>query len=482
MIIVSITGPTMKVALMQMSASLQYTDMFEFRLDMIKDFNIPVLLVATKKPSIFTCRPVWEGGQFGGTEQKRLGILATACMLGAAYVDIELKAWREFQKRFSVNDCKTKTIVSLHKFKTGKCNPHQVYKLLSGARADIIKFAFQAEDAGDNVCAFEFLSLARRNRCKAIAIAMGEAGEASRVLYRKFGGWATYASAETGDASASGQIGARQLKEIYRADTLTRTTKVYGVIGNPLAQSKGVMLHNPLFHRAAKDAVYCRFRVKKLARFMNTVAPLLNGFSVTIPHKQSIMAHLDNVDETGRAIGAVNTVIRRSGRLRGTNTDAPGALDAIEDTISVRGKQLLVLGAGGAARAIIHEACARDASVTVANRTARAARRLASEFKIKFVAMKNLGGLKFDILANATSVGMVPDVNNTPIRRSLLRCKVVFDAVYNPPVTKLLRDAKQAGAKAVSGTEMYVNQAALQSELYCGAKPNRRQMKKLLGL
>lgn len=482
MIIVSITGPTMKAALAQMSASVPYADMFEFRLDMIRNLNIPVLLVATLKPAIFTCRPVWEGGQFRGTEQKRLGILETACMLGAAYVDIELKAWREFQKRVFANDWKTRTIVSLHKFKTRGLNVHQAYKSLRATDADVIKFAFQAEDAVDNARAFEFISLATRNRRKAIAIAMGEAGEASRVLYRKFGGWATYASAETGNASAPGQISARQLKETYRADRITQTTRVYGVIGNPLAQSKGVVLHNPLFRRAGRKAVYCRFPVKKLAGFMSTVAPLLHGFSVTIPHKQGIRHYLDSIDETARAIGAVNTVIRKQGRLHGTNTDAPGALDAIEQVVPVRGKHLLVVGAGGAARAIIREALTRGARVSVANRTLRTARRLASEFKIKFVGMEDLAGVKCDILINATSVGMVPNINATPVRKSLLGNKVVFDAVYNPPMTRLLLEAKRAGSKVISGTEMYLNQAALQSELYCGLKPDKGLMRKLLGL
>lgn len=482
MIIVSITGPTMKAALAQMSSSVKYADLFEFRLDMIRHFSIPVLLVASSKPTIFTCRPVWEGGHFCGSERKRIQILEAASLLGATYVDIELKVGKRVLSRFIGRRNGAKTIVSVHKFNSGAFSVNRIYQSLSATGANVIKFAFQAGDASDNAKAFEFLTLAKRDRQKAVAIAMGEAGEASRVLYRKFGGWATYAAAEGGDAAASGQIAAKQLKGTYRADVISRSTKVYGVIGNPLGQSKGVVLHNPLFHRAKENAVYCRFPAKKLGRFMSSVAPILSGFSVTIPHKQEIGKYLYEIDATARAIGAVNTVLQKNGKLCGTNTDARGALDAIERMAHVKGKRLLVLGAGGAARAIIHEARRRGAHVLVTNRTALNSWRLASEFKIEFVRMEDLVGLKFDILANATSVGMTPNISKSPVSKSLLKNKIVFDAVYNPPMTKLLRDALSNGAKIVQGTEMYINQAALQSELYCGMKPDRKLMKKLLGL
>ncbi len=313
-----------------------------------------------------------------------------------------------------------------------------------------------------------------------IAIALGDAGEPSRILYRKFDGWATYASTEDGKSAASGQIRASHLKELYHADKLTPGTKVYGVVGNPVSQSKGAYIHNPLFRRARSNAVYCRFHVLNLERFVCLMAPHLHGFSVTLPHKQNVMRYLDTVDPHARAIGAVNTVVRRGNKLVGTNTDATGALDAIEQVARVKGKRVLILGAGGAARAIVYEAKRRGAEVIVANRTATNGQQLATELACEFVKWNSRTGVEFDVLVNATPVGMAPRIDESPFSKRFLRRKIVFDAVYNPPMTRLLKEAKSAGARIVPGTEMYLRQAALQSEMYTGRKPDINSMRKLL--
>jgi shikimate dehydrogenase len=192
------------------------------------------------------------------------------------------------------------------------------------------------------------------------------------------------------------------------------------------------------------------------------------------------MIYLDRVDPVGKAIGAVNTVVRRSSKLVGANTDAPGALDAIEHTASVKGKTVLILGAGGAARAIAYEAKKRGAEVIVSNRTTTKGEQLAKSLDCTFVSWKSRIGVEFDILVNATPVGMSPHVDDTPFPKRFLRRKVVFDAVYNPPITRLLREAKSGGARIIPGTMMYMNQAALQSEMYTGRKPDMGLMRKLL--
>jgi 3-dehydroquinate dehydratase/shikimate dehydrogenase len=310
---------------------------------------------------------------------------------------------------------------------------------------------------------------------------MGERGEVSRILYKKFGGWATFAATEDGETAQHGQLPASHLKQLYRADRLTRATKLFGVLGNPLKQSKGVSLHNPLFHRGKLNAVYCRFEVGALRDFMRFVAPHLSGFSVTIPHKQAVIKYLDITDSTAKAIGAVNTVLRRGKKLVGTNTDAAGALDAIENVLSVNAQRMLILGAGGAARAIAYEAKQRGAEVFVANRTERKAKALAQELHVACVPNASLGQYRFDIIVNATPVGMMPKANASPLPQSMLKKKVVFDVVYNPPMTKFLRDAKAVGAQIIQGTEMYLNQAARQSKLYTKVEPSVRVMRRLLG-
>lgn len=481
MIIVSITGSTMQEALAQVACSSPYADMFEFRLDLMMKPNIARLLASTKKPTISTCRPEREGGGFGGTERERIGLLELASVYGAQYVDIELNSSPSVIADFVRHRKESKVIASCHLLDGTLFEVGRVYEALRATGADIIKLAYQGEDAFENHLAFEFLGKAKSDRQQAVAMMLGDAGEPSRVLYKKYGGWATYASTEDGKVATPGQIPASLLKTVYCADKLTAATRVFGVVGNPVRQSKGIFLHNPLFRRARKNAVYCRFQTSDIDKFVRFLVPHLSGFSITLPHKQSVMSYLDQVDPAARAIGAVNTVIRRGKKLVGSNSDAPGALDAIERVVKVRGKKMLILGAGGAARAIAYEAKQRGAEVVISNRTARKGQDFAGEFGLGFVKWGKFAGVVFDILVNATLIGMVPDVNKTPVPKSILRNKIVFDAVYNPPITRLLREAKSQGAKIIQGTEMYINQAARQSELYTGRKPETSLMRQILG-
>ncbi len=480
MIIVSIIGPSMREALSQVTSSARYADMFEFRLDLINQANIARLLAATKKPTIVTCRPEWEGGAFRGAERERIEMLEMASAFGANYVDIELSMSPRTLQEFIQRQNDTKVIVSVHLFDADLFDVTKLYTTLAATNANVIKLAYTADDASDIRHAFKFLSLARTDRRNAVSIAMGECGESSRILYKKFGGWATYASPDVGVTAAPGQISATELKNLYKANALTSATKVYGVIGNPLGQSKGTYIHNPLFQRARKNAVYCKFPVRDLEQFMKHIAPQLAGFSVTIPHKQSVMRYLDTINPTAKAIGAVNTIIRRGSKFFGTNTDAPGALDAIEKVVVVKRKRLLIVGAGGAARAIVYEAKHRGATVLITNRTEKKAKQLADEFGLEHVKKANVRNTSFDILVNATSVGMVPRANQSPLPKSILKKKIVFDAVYNPPMTRLLRDAQSVGATIIQGTEMYVHQAALQFRLYSSLKPKLEVMRRLL--
>jgi 3-dehydroquinate dehydratase/shikimate dehydrogenase len=481
MIIVSITGPTMKEALAQIAGSSPFAEMIELRLDLIREPSLGMVMAATRKPIVATCRPKSLGGGFDGTETERVEILEAASLLGAAFVDVELGTDSAILREF-LSRKESRVILSHHEY--GRVpDVSRLYARMRAYNAPVLKFAYVAHDSADIRHAVEFLTLARRDKQKAIALAMGEFGEASRVLYKKFGAWATFASAENGENAAPGQIPASVLKKLYRADRISRRTRVYGVVGNPLGQSKGIFLHNPLFQRARVNAVYCRFPTRRIAAFMNHLAPMLDGFSVTIPHKRTIMKNLDRLDRTATAIGAVNTVLRKGGKFMGTNTDAPGALDAIERVTKVAGRRMLILGAGGAARAIAHEAHKRGAAILLTNRSEQRGRKLAREFGVSYVGSGDVAQAArgCDIIVNATPVGMIPNAGASPLPRRLLKKKIVFDVVYNPPMTKLLQDALKAGATIIPGTEMYLNQAALQFELYAGVKPSVAAMRKILG-
>jgi 3-dehydroquinate dehydratase/shikimate dehydrogenase len=479
MIIVSITGPSMPAALSQMAASRRYADMFELRLDLIERPKIDQLIAHSRRPIIATCRSVRQGGAFGGSKVLRSRTLEEAANLGAQYIDIEYDANSLVIKRHN-DSSGPKVILSRHYVDSAPRDVRRLFWRMLETGADILKLAYYAHDAADIRYAIEFLRLAAREKRKAVAIAMGVAGEATRILYRKFGGWATFAAPESGKAAAQGQLTARTLRLLYRAHALSRSTKIFGVIGNPLGQSRGIFVHNPLFKTSQVDAVYCRFQVKDLSAFMRYVSSHLAGFSVTIPHKRAVMRFLDVIDKSSLAIGAVNTVVRRHEKLYGTNTDASGALDAIEEVTVICGKRMLVLGAGGAARAIAFAAKERGAEVYVANRTGRKAKRLASELGLRAVPLEEVQKVQYDVVVNATSVGMVPNPMNSLVPKNVLRGKIVFDAVYNPPLTRLLQDAKSVGATVIPGTRMYANQAALQFKLYTRTKVRKERIRRLV--
>lgn len=470
MIIVSVTGPTMTDALRQMRKSRRWADIFELRLDLIRDLEIFSLLDGTDRPRIVTCRPRWEGGQFTGSEDSRMAVLKECAAYGAEFIDVELRGGRGIVEEVRKVSPSVRIIVSFHSDAVPS-SAREAYRMFAGCGGDIVKWAYPAADSPDIRFARGFLQIAKRGKQKAIAVAMGEAGEASRILYRVFGGWATYASPEGGPEAAAGQLSASFLVDVCRANMLTARTRVFGLLGNPVVQSGGMSLHNAFFRIRRADAVYVRFRTTDLAGFFRHVLPLLEGCSVTIPFKESVAARVRRRDPEVLAIGAANTLYLAGGEWRVANSDASAGLDAIERRSRVRGKTILVLGAGGAARALAYEGRRRGARVVIANRTARRAVAAARQLGIRAVPWNRIADVQYDILVNATPVGMFPRADKTPLSRKLHRAgTLVFDAIARPRSTRLLQEAKQAGASVIGGREMFLRQAARQQRLFLGKR------------
>jgi 3-dehydroquinate dehydratase / shikimate dehydrogenase len=479
MIIVPITGPSMDQAEGQLASSARYADLFEIRIDLLQSPDLARLVSLSKRPVIATCRPVREGGAFSGGEEERLYLLQQAIDAGVQYVDLELDAWVAGRQRLVQSSKVIKWVVSQHVLSGALPRPDALYSKLRKTGGDILKFAYMASDAWQIETAIRFLALARADKQKAIAIAMGEAGEASRILYRVLGGWATFASPEDGRESAPGQLRASVMKGVFRAHQRTGRTKVFGLVGNPVGQSKGIFIHNPIYHRLGKDAIYCRFKIENLSRFMTAFDGLLTGCSVTTPHKQAIMKFLTKVDPLARKLGAVNSIVLRRNGFFGANTDARAALDAIEKRTRVRRKRFVVIGAGGAARAIAGEAARRGADVYIVNRTKSKAKSVARSLGVKSFPLELVANLNPEILANATSVGMWPDSEVSPIASIPNSVRVAFDAIYNPSMTKFLRDAEADGATVITGVEMYARQAVEQIRVFLGKKPSEALVTRL---
>jgi len=269
---------------------------------------------------------------------------------------------------------------------------------------------------------------------------------------------------------------------------LSAKSKFIIIVGDPVSHSLSPAMHNAAYEKLAIDDqfVYLGANVKvvNLKEIVLAMRVMDNfyGLTCTIPHKVEVLKYLDWVDDKAKKIGAVNTVVKKNGLLCGYNTDWLGVVIPLEKITSLRGKKVLVLGAGGAARAIVYGLKEKGALVFILNRTLEKAEKLAKEFKVKVLTFNQQKEVSnFDIIINATSVGMEPSVNETPINPSFLKKnQIVFDIVYSPKKTKLLKEAKKKGAKIIFGWEMLLYQGVAQFEIYTGKKAPIEVMRKVL--
>jgi 3-dehydroquinate dehydratase/shikimate dehydrogenase len=295
---------------------------------------------------------------------------------------------------------------------------------------------------------------------------MGEAGLPARILALKYGSTLEYAP--IGAATAPGQVSLHDLRHLYRADKLNRSTRVFGVIGNPIAHSLSPLLHNSAFAAKNVNAVYLPFLVEKLPDFLKAIPEFeIRGFSVTIPHKQTILKHLKHCDDLAADIGAVNTVVvRADGSLFGSNTDYVGVLRSLEKKLRLAKSRVLIFGAGGAARAAAFALARAGASVAVCARRENAARELAGAIGGESLPRRALRSESFDAILNTTPVGMHPRTKISPLTAEELNCRTVMDLIYRPEQTQLLQLAARQGIATVSGVEMFLAQGIAQWELW----------------
>jgi len=307
---------------------------------------------------------------------------------------------------------------------------------------------------------------------------MGDAGIISRVLGVRAGSAFTFAAATPGEETAPGQIAARTLIETYRIDQVDAATKVYGVAGNPIRSSLSPLMMNAAFRRETVNAVYLGLQADKLSDLLTLVNEIpIQGLSVTMPHKQEILAHLEKTDPLSAKIGACNTVLRaQDGKLYGFNTDVAGIVSPLERRMSLRGAKVLVLGAGGAARAAVFGLRDKGAEVHILNRTPETAAKLAKQAGAKVVKKEAVAKTAFDVILNATPIGMAGNKAPQMLEAKDLNTKLVFDLVYNPIETPLIAMARQAGIPVVAGVEMFVQQGARQFEIWTGKPAPEEEM------
>jgi 3-dehydroquinate dehydratase / shikimate dehydrogenase len=456
----------------------------ELRTDYINgQVNVRRLLVDRPCPLIITARRRQDGGKFPGDEEARLLLLRTAIAEGVEYVDLEEDIAGQIP-RFG----KTRRIVSLHDFRKTPENLEEIHARLAGLDPDIIKIATMANHPHDNV---RMLRLVRESTIPTVGICMGDIGIPSRLLTGRCGAPFTYATFHHERSLAPGQLSIEQMKDIYHYDDIRAETEIYGVIGDPIGHSLSPLVHNAAFREHRLDKVYIPFRIPRedLASFLDDAVQLgIRGLSITIPHKEAVLQKLTKADGAVRGVGAANTILWEGGELVGHNTDYRAAMDSLLHALEPEGaenplarRSVLVLGAGGAAKAIAYGLMRREAHVMLASRTHARAEALAGRLGCRAVEWSARHNPSIDVLINCTPVGMHPNVDQTPYERHHLRpSMVVFDTVYNPEQTLLIKEARSRSCTVVTGVEMFVRQAALQYKLFTGLDAPAELMRSVL--
>jgi 3-dehydroquinate dehydratase/shikimate dehydrogenase len=417
---------------------------------------------------IATCRRAVNGGKFKGSVANQVAVLRKAADAGFELADLELQSAQALKSK-ELQDLYDRIglIISHHDFKATKKLDDQLAAMRKYP-ADFYKVVSTATNLHDNVVMMKFIE-AHSGEHEMVGLCMGEQGIISRVLGVRARSVFTFAAATRGEETAPGQVPAVELRETYRIDMVDQATQVYGVAGEPVAHSLSPVMMNAAFRRETVNAVYLALHAKSLKDLMACVHEIpIRGLSVTMPYKQDILDVLENSDALTRQIGACNTVVRGAGgQLYGFNTDVAGIVVPLEQRMRLAGARVLIVGAGGAARAAAFGLKARGAEVLITNRTAEKAQTLARQSKTKYLKRAELVKQQFDVIINATPIGMGGG-KQSPLDEKELNTKYVFDLVYNPIETQLVRMARARELQVISGLEMFVQQGARQFEIWTG--------------
>lgn len=471
---VSVCAETADALIAKIKRAEEFADVIEVRFDCLPPVEIDasIAAISSTRPLIATFRSPDHGGVREIVADERLSFWQKDLSKFWA-VDLE-------EDIVSTTQTSAKRIASFHKFGKVVVDIEKIYSRLAATDAEIIKIAVATNDVVDAIQVWKLLTAASTGK-DIIPIAMGEAGKWTRILGLAHGAFLTYASLDTGSETADGQITAKDLVELYRVKELTKDTRVFGVIGDPLTNSMSPYMHNPAFAEKNIDAVFIPLQVKNLDAFITRMVKSetreveLNfaGFSVTMPHKQAIIKHLDAIDPTAEKIRAVNTVKIDDGKLTGYNTDAHGFITPLKKQFGdLRNARVGVFGAGGAARACVFALKEAGAEVTIFARDRGKAELLANELTTGLAGINEVANELFqlDIIVDATPLGMKGPLANESLFSAdqLSGVKFVYDLVTSAADTPIVAEAKKAGVPAIGGIEMLIEQGLRQFEIWTG--------------
>lgn len=455
----------------------EWADVIELRLDCLKiPDDAAGVLNHFSRPVILTFRPTEQGGHRSSTPAERQAFWTSiAPQIKSDWWDVEGDLVHDLSLDSS------RIIVSHHDFSGVPEDLEQIYERLAGTSAAVVKIAVQANDITDCLHVFKLLERARSEGRELIAVAMGNAGIATRILGPSRGSFLTYGALGDDSGTAPGQVTASKLRLLYHVDEIDSETMICGLVGLPVMHSVSPHVHNGAFVSEGINGVYLPFEVKDAREFFRRmVHPRsrelnwnLRGLSITAPHKQTVMECLDWIDPQAEEIGAVNTVVVDRERLLGYNTDADGFIDPLISRFrSLNDAKVAIVGAGGAARAAMYALRRQHARITLFARDVVKAQPLAQFFDVSCESLAGASFAGYDFVVNATPLGSGAHIDQTPLTEEQLKgVWCVYDLIYNPRETRLIREARAAGCKTLGGLDMLIAQAKLQFELWTGTKP-----------
>ncbi len=481
------TGPTICVVIgrtrhkmMQIEiqeAGKRGARMIELRLDFLaKAPDFKRLLANKPCPLVATVRRPVDGGRWSGSEEERLMLLRQAIVAGFDWVDLETDVIESVPRFQNVQ-----RIVSYHNLREVPADLEEIHKRLCAQDADVVKIAAVGHQPADNI---RLLELVRKASKPTIAFCMGDLGLPSRILSGQAGSPFTYAAFNKERGIAPGLPSYEELKKVYRYEHIDAKTAIYGVIGDPVAHSLSPLIHNRAFKNTGINAVYVPFRVPRgdLAVFLKSFESLpVQGYSVTIPHKESAANLPGQKDQLVALTHAANTLLMGESGWRSFNTDSPAAVESLRAHLpantegyksGLESRSVLILGAGGIARALAHGLRREGAVLAIANRTLERAQKLAEEVGCRAIDWGARHNVLCDTLINCTSVGMYPNMDESPVYNSFLKPGIlVFETIYTPETTLLVKEARTRGCHVLTGVDMFVRQAALQFKLFTDRNP-----------
>jgi 3-dehydroquinate dehydratase/shikimate dehydrogenase len=484
-------------------AAKQGARLIELRLDFLaKAPDFKRLLANKPCPVVATVRRPADGGRWGGTEEARLMLLRQAIVAGFDWVDLETDV-ADAVPRFK----DVRRIVSYHNMREVPEDLEAVHQRMCGQDADVVKLAVRGHRPEDNL---RVLHLVKKATKPTVAFCMGDLGLPSRILGALYGSPFTYGAFNKERGIAPGLPSFADLRKVYHYEQIDADTKVFGVLGDPVAHSLSPLLHNLCLRQLGINAVYLPFRVPRtdnLGAFLKGFERVpVQGYSVTIPHKEAAAAAAKRRDEPAALTRAANTLVRGGDGFAAYNTDYQAVLDSLKanlqsfaagppnaaptgiratlpppEAASLSSKVVLVLGAGGVARSVAFALHREGALVTVTNRTAERSQQLAEEVGCRHTEWPTRHSVLCDIVINCTSVGMHPNVDESPLHHSFFKPGlVVFDTVYTPETTLLVKEARERNCHVITGVDLFVRQAALQFRLFTRREPPLGLMRKIV--